>query len=535
VCVAETTFSIERAKQDHLSGKPIERCDSGAASMSICALADTQKSLQELCDGLRTNDPTVTQVEIRVHEHTKQRDELLLSLQRNTTVTSLILNVTECSSTEVPEFNALCRYLEQCESINAIEFRCYDTLVAINSWRFVPILRSMVENPSLELVKFQSTIRFPSFELDALLQVNSHCLKQLLIGGCGISWGVDAEAPARLRQSALAVCSLQVLERLCFAGLHCRGSSFALGLLHSRTCLRELSILGSPTRQSNMNTINALSSLLHSGVPLDTLSLVEFTLDKEMVESLVRGLGCCRTLMLTADCDDGSAVSDIADVLGSSQRIHRLSLTNSCLSTPIAVNLAAAVLRIAEQIGSSLQVLDVDCGRIDDIRELLRMLTKKECRLSSLTLSHVDKATWLQVIQYLPLFLGLRELKLGCWNNIGCHQDAFLHAMRKNGSLHEVSIFTLHGQKQLRPSFEGQPVRTASVVRGIQRFLQNPNLTDTGVTNEETPSLLHLLPSLCRVAMQAPRMAATTLAGLLTDNDSIGPHRRGKRKRSGTR
>jgi hypothetical protein len=505
--------------------------------MSIRALADTQRSLKELCNGIRTNDPSITQVEIRVHEHTQQQDEWLEVLQRNTTVTSLILNVTECTSTEGPAFSALCRYLEQCESINAIEFRCYDVSVANRVWSFVPILRSLVMNSSLELVKFQSTIRFPSFELDALLQANAHSLKYLLIGGCGITW----EASARLRQSALAVSSLPVLERLCFGALFCGSSSFAL-LLHSHTCLRELSILGSHSRQTNMHTVSALSSLLHSGVLLYSLALVEFTLDKEMVESLVRGLGSCRTLMLTADCVDASAVFSIADVLGSSQSIHRLSLMNSTLSIRIAVHMAEAVLRVAEQTGSSLQALDIDCEQIDDIQEVLRMLTKKECPISSLTLSHLSETTWLQLIRYLPLIVCLRELELGCWNNIGCHRDAFLHALRKNGSLEQVSIFTLH-RHHYWPSFEGQPVRIDSVVRWIRSccdrnriargLMQNPTTNGTDEGDEISQTLLPLLPLLCRVATQAPRTAATVLVGLLMDNDSIGPHRQGKRKRKG--
>jgi hypothetical protein len=511
--------------------------------MSIRALADSPQGLKELCDGIRTNDPSITEVEIRVHEHAQQRDELLEMLQRNSTVTSLILNVTECKSAEESDFSALCRYLYQCEAINTIEFRCYDEFVAINCIPFIPILRSLVMNSSLELVKFQSTIRFPCFELDALLQANAHSLKYLLIGGCGITWGGhDAEAPARLRQSALVVGSLPVLERLCFGALFCGNSSFALQLLHSHTCLRELSIMGSHSRQTNMDTVSALSSLLHSGVLLDSLALVEFTLDKEMVESLVRGLGSCRTLMLTADCVDASAVSSIADVLGSSQSIHRLSLMNSTFSIRIAVHMAEAVLRVAEQTGSSLQALDIDCKQIEDIQEVLRMLTKKECPISSLTLSHLSETTWLQLIRYLPLIVCLRELKLGCWNNIGCHRDALLHAMRKNGSLDQVSIFTLH-RHHYWPSFEGQPVRSGSVVRWIQSccdrnriargLMQNPTTNGTDEGNEILQALLPLLPSLCRVATQAQRTAATMLAGLLMDNDSIGSHRQGKRKRNG--
>jgi hypothetical protein len=514
--------------------------------MSIRALsADTQPSLEELCDGIRRNDPSITKVEIHVHDHTERRALLDALQQRNTTVTRLVLTVNEYLSAKC-DLSALCRYLEQCESVRAIEFTCSEPRFEFCGELFVPVLHALIQNPSLLLVKFQSNVLFPCSELDAFLQAKSHCLKHLIISGRGCDWGgfARAEFQPSVRRTALSVGSLSVLEQLYFPELLRHAADYVLELFHLHPYLRKLSLAGSQSRQKNRDTIDALSSLLHSGVSIESLALEQFTLDTEMVRSLVRGLGSCHTLAkLTVDlqCVDNSGASELANCLGSSQSIQHLCLFNSYVNVRLAISMAASVLKVAGQesyrIGSSLRVLDIDCAlAADDVQQVLRMLTKNECRLLSLTLSRLAEPLWLQVIQYLPQILRLRELILGCvgfWRKAGRRKVAILQAMHRNGSLHQLSFFTIHRQRRAF-NFEGEPIRAGPTVCSIQsrvdrnnmapRLLQNPYVADIGTVHDNLHTPLHLVPSLCRVVTQMPRTASTMLlAGLLTCEDAVRP------------
>jgi hypothetical protein len=331
-----------------------------------------------------------------------------------------------------------------------------------------------------------------------------------------------------------------------FFDLFSRDADFAVGLFHSHPCLRKLSLF-----RPDLNTIDALPSVVRSGVQIEMLAL---QLDGEQLQYLVLALGSCRTLShlaVESSLRNYTGVSEFAHYVASSPSIRHLSLRNREYGARgIALGIAAYALRAAElpvaccRIGSPLQVLDVDCYQIDNIQQVLMLVTKRECRLSSLTLSRLSETAWLQVIQCLPLFLRLRELKLACCYNIEHHGDAFyapcakMVVCIKYPSLGFAKHETCPGvRKENCSALKDNQYAVIPMPAGYNCVAIEIALCNDCSRTLARPALVQATrfrrlysPCFLRSVEQAPRAAATVLAGLLTYNHSLGPHRQGKRK-----
>jgi hypothetical protein len=206
------------------------------------------------------------------------------------------------------------------------------------------------------------------------------------------------------------------------------------------------------------------------------------------------------------------------------KNIHQLRLTDCGARMRSSVNILASVLS-AEQSSSSLQVLDLECRFIDDIQGVLMPLTKNGFQIKSMALGGVTTSTWLQLTRNLPNFVQLRNLSLQLWPVPGYRYDnrAFLQALDKNGSLHEVLV----ALNYFGPVFCAADWRRMQSLcdrnRALPTLMQAINLRDGNVTLKSTGTQLCYVPMLLTVAAQASRMAPTTiLGGLLAASDSIG-------------
>jgi hypothetical protein len=70
------------------------------------------RSLNELCDGIRKNDPSINKVYISVCNHT-QVDSLLKALHENSTVTTLVLDLCPNDSDSNEPFTPLLHILKR--------------------------------------------------------------------------------------------------------------------------------------------------------------------------------------------------------------------------------------------------------------------------------------------------------------------------------------------------------------------------------------------------------------------------------------
>jgi hypothetical protein len=297
--------------------------------------------------------------------------------------------------------------------------------------------------------------------------------------------------------------------------------------LFSRASTNSLSFDG--FGDEDLEIANALSSLVRSGVQLETLKLNDFASSKDIVKSLFLGLEACQSLtrLTVESCDfgvDPTLDSAFAQGIQQIKNIHQLRLTDCGARMRSSVNILASVLS-AEQSSSSLQVLDLECRFIDDIQGVLMPLTKDIFQIKSMTLGGLTTSTWLQLTRNLPDFVQLRNLTLRLWSAPGYRYDnrAFLQALDKNGSLHEVLVaLNYYG-----PVFCAADWRRMQSLcdrnRALPTLMQAINLRDGNVTLNSTGTPLCNVPMLFTVAAQASRMAPTTiLGGLLVASNSIG-------------
>jgi hypothetical protein len=510
-----------------------------------CRIADLQMSnqrqlspmmnndtfgLDELCDGIRKNDPSIRKVHIPVSNQS-QVDSLLNALDGNTSVTSLVLDVDRIRAVDVSSFAPLLQYLKQCTSIQSVEI--LDSRDSIFFCQTGQSLQAMAENSTMELVEFQSRIQVCSRDLTALLEAKVHCLKQLHMERSFVR--DSAEFDSSMLHLVQAIGSLRVLES-CHALLPAEYTTLMLQKMTAHPCLRKLSVADTHTSPV---TAGALSALLQSDVRLEALELASVRLDKEKMEYLIQGLLSCPTLadFTVRNCyfvSDDDDREDLADAFGTHLRkcrsIHQLHLIDCYHSERIA----SSALTLTESgsteasacMGSSLRVLELK-GVLTDIERVLKPLCTKESQLVELTLHGLTAPTWSQLTPCLSELCRVRELKLVFLNYSHWDFDSpsWLWALRQNGSLHDISVS--YKDSAHAPILVGlDPSQMQSLCdrnRWAPGLLQEAGSDKDDL--EKSPTTLSLIPSLCKTLAQSPRLAPTfLLSGMLaaSNNDAIG-------------
>jgi hypothetical protein len=151
----------------------------------------------------------------------------------------------------------------------------------------------------------------------------------------------------------------------------------------------------------------------------------------------------------------------------------------------------------------------------------------------TLTLDGLIESTCLQLTQYIPELCRLRELKLVFRTLDRWHFDlqSWLCAVRKNGSLHDISVSYGVNPQGIVPM---RPVDVRKMRSWCDRHRWAPGLLQAAGSNEDNfemaPTPLSLIPLLCKVLVQSPRLAPTFLfLGMLAADDAIGHIGRKKR------
>jgi hypothetical protein len=171
-----------------------------------------------------------------------------------------------------------------------------------------------------------------------------------------------------------------------------------------------------------------------------------------------------------------------------------------------------------------LQVLSLD-AELWDIDGLLSALGAGGHHLSTLSLGYVRPSSWSQLTGKLPDVVHLREIHLEHVLGTRCSSMDFVRAMKKNGSLHEVSCKT----SQHTPLFCAEELQRIRIYcqrnRLTRQMLQNPSLPcdDTGDGHAET--WLSLFPALFAILKPAKRTHPNSIFVGLTrcSGNSIGP------------
>jgi hypothetical protein len=503
-----------------------------------------------LFPAIRNNDQRITEVELGVYD-SAERQSLLQLLPGNTHVTSLTLNVEYFLHAECKiKMAGLLQYLRQTKSTRAVHlkyrFKCASTCIVGQ------LVRSLAENPLARLVTFVSEkVTLPCGDLIALLQVNAHCLEH--VGICGVQVspsGNDVLNDERFRQVSLAVGSLSVVESLSlgFAFPHDKYINLLFGRLHSHSHLRKLQVADASEHMHCL--IPALRSLLQSGVLLEELELCNFVFDECMAENLVVGLAACQSLVSLSfeSCGFDSLgfhgirgfqaiCSMLIKFLRGSPSIRNVRLSNGPLGL-FSVSMAASILSLAESetehtssgtVPSSLLVHLVHTSREDYLDDVLGLLSKGGSRLLWLTYWNFSEETQ-SLTRNLANSLRLWKLTMRSSRSVYSYwPDAFVCALRKNGSLHEVSVtddisefleYAKPPQWHLVQSFCDRNCRMPILMARLS--------SDTATISNHGPTPMYLSISLYKAVSRMPRMASTwSLTGLLASGNAIGTARSG--------
>jgi hypothetical protein len=492
-------------------------------------------SLDKLCDGIRKNDPNIHKLLIPVYKRSHV-DSLLNALRENRTVTSLVLELTDTCSETDPSFASLLQYLKNSTTIRSMELaECRDS-------GFIPavstrsLLIALAENRNMELDEFQSGSRvaLDCSDLTALLESNAHCLQRLHIQHIPYN-----EEVSRLTQLVQAVGLLRVLESVDVRFPSSGYTTVMLENMNGHPCLRKLSLMET-NNDSVPVIVEALCTLLQSGVRLETLELFCFDWDDGIVavKKLMQGLGACQTLLNLTLAENNFPQmldeEDIACAFGDGvckcQNIRQLRILDCSASSFVA----SSALMPAESDNteaastnglSSLQVLDVsDNYEVDDIEDVLKPLTMPCSQLLELSLGSLTEDVFPQLADFLPDLHFLRELTLqfqGDMDHIRFSPHSFLHALRRNGSLHRVSVaLAEYNGREYR--YTGAWLLVGSDSPWMQAFCDR-NCLAPGLLQSNAQTPLSLVPSLYKTVTQSLRMAPTNLlAGLLAADDAIG-------------
>jgi hypothetical protein len=387
-----------------------------------------------------------------------------------------------------------------------------------------PFLRSIAANPHIEEVRCDNTVGLPYQDFLAFLREKESTLKHLALY---VNFNGNESELSR------AFGALQVLNHLSLVyGSVTPLQALILQSLCFHSSLQCLSV--AVHRCQSDDIVDALVSFLQSTTVLHTLVMMCFSLDAVSMESVVRGLAGCPTLRhleFRLDFEDVDMVA--MDLLvrffqtrNMTPTIESLKFGNIAGPNPPLFRKFAAMLTAPEspashplstgRIGCTLQSLSLDCD-CDEIEDLLKVLTKGACRLSSLHLGSPEKSAPSHLVQYLPDFCYLRELSTDGYAGKG-YDGALGLALRKNGSLHAVKICA---------DIETDSEQIQAYVqrnRLVPLFLgRKPLVGKNDDSDDMVARALFLFPSMFHAVKPAARTApGILLIGLLAGSDSLG-------------
>jgi hypothetical protein len=261
------------------------------------------RTFKELCNGLRANDPSITELSMHIYDRSRM-SKLLEALEGNVHVSSLALHLTRLAE-ERPDLTSLCQYLSESEVLRSVTFTCYFSRSGLPG----RLVRSLVASSLIQEVAFCGGA-VPKYEVFlAFLQSKTLLLKRLSIPS--IDWTPEL---------GLAIGSLQALEH--FTMVHSVGCPLDLMLerLQSYRRLRTLSIgaitdaINFPIFRLDDAVVVPLSCLL-SNAPLETLELKDFRLSRDQLIPFLQSMQSCSTLVrlaLTGDVEREAAHGMVA-------------------------------------------------------------------------------------------------------------------------------------------------------------------------------------------------------------------------------
>jgi hypothetical protein len=475
-------------------------------------------TLEELCDGLRTNDPSITDVSIPVYDRSRLI-ALLKALQGNVRVSSLTLVVSGSPPMSDQQCTGLCRYLSESKVLRSVTFT---STVTCSGWSGLPgtLVRALTGNSLIQEVAFRG-VAVPKYrDFLAFLQSKAQSLKRLSIPY--VQWTDELR---------LAIGSLQALE--CFTMIHSVDCpmEYVLQQLQSYRRLRKLSITARYFLLDD-TIVGPLSCLFCSEIPLESLELNYFEFSRDCRDHLVpllHAIRSCSTLVrlvLTGDWE----VETVCDLVAwlhqpRESSLRELGLGGCYSSDASAISLLTPPEGCSQQssVGSLLQVLELDSPFID-IAVLLVGLTSQ---ISTLSLGSLNRAASWQLTRYLPDMMNLRNLHVKrIWD---CDPATLPPAFRRNGSLQSVSFHSVGGWGFFGTAEKRRIQSYCDRNRCAHVLLQK--LDDGGPTHHHADATsLCLCPLLLHAVKPAWRMAPSAfLGGLVACKEAIGPRERVKR------
>jgi hypothetical protein len=473
-------------------------------------------TLEELCDGLRMNDPSITDVKIPTYDHSRFIT-LLKALQGNERVSSLTLDLDGPPPGNCP---GLCRYLSESKVLRSVTFTC---TVTCSGWSGLPgtLVRALTGNSFIQEVAFRG-VAVPKYrDFLSFLQSKAQSLKSLSIPS--VHWTDELR---------LAIGSLQTLES--FAMVHSVGCpvEYVLQQPQSYRRLRKLSITARYFLLGG-TIVGPLSCLFCSEIPLESLELNYFEFSRDCRDHLVpllHAIRSCSTLVrlvLTGDWEVEAACDLVAWLHQPRESSLRELGLGGCYSSDAA--LMTSILTPPEgcsqqsSVGSLLQVLELDSPFID-IAVLLVGLTSQ---ISTLSLGSLNRAASWQLTRYLPDMMKLRNLHVKrIWD---CDPATFPPAFRRNGSLQSVSFHSVGGRGFFGTAEKRRIQSYCDRNRCAHVLLQK--LDDDGPMHHHADATsLCLCPLLLHAVKPAWQMAPSAfLGGLVACKEAIGPRERVKR------
>jgi hypothetical protein len=375
-------------------------------------------SLQDLCNGLRCNDPVITQVELPVLGGARLRS-LLAALQGNNLVSSIVLDVSSLTS-PLQVDPELLLYVERSTQFQNVRFTAKDLF---HSWVMGPLVQVISKNPSILEVEFGHRTALVYDDFIKLLQAKSRTLKDITV--C-ILKGVElSEEEASRRDVAIvnAIMSLPALESLTLDHeLEIGPLELLFQHLQSHRLLHSLSL----TRQAVTDpcAVAPLTAMLEATASLEMLEFEHCLFSRKVMESIVAALHNCSPLQHLAFSHCG--FNELADALvllfqseraAGSQRLCKFRFCHIINPRQPGAEDSFASLLMAQNcqlgasrsIGSSLHELDLDY-RHWDVEELMLSLVSGGSMLSSLSLGWLNEKSWTQLNHHLPKLLTLQKL-----------------------------------------------------------------------------------------------------------------------------
>jgi hypothetical protein len=404
------------------------------------------------------------------------------------------------------------------------------------------LIDAVADSQHVMILRIWNHMKYPPSSMARLLRTNT-TLKELCL--TVVQSGGVLSAALKLNQS-IETLYLDCLNREPLANAEAVEMVLAL---RDHQSLRKLSLRLGPERFYG-NTVRALSSILATLSNLADLAL-DRRLCKEEMDLLVEGLHgnqSIKKLHLTGNFAP-SAATAFADYMQSRNGIDtsRITSLTLCLISFSSEEVCDSDLLISDLLkgpyGGGLQSVELMEFQVPGLWNVLLKETPSK-NLRSLKL-HCDRRDRVECLKYLPELVFLQKLEfqdMGCPVPLvnECDVDeckVFCEAVKKNGSLHKVSVTTRlrNGTKVSFEDWDANVVRAVKAWgkrnRHLPQLLANPidiagasRCDNRGAISAANAPNNALFPTLFWVAKQAPRMApAQLLLGLLALDDVIEP------------